>query len=38
MGRMGIPEDVANLAEFFAEELASFLSGEQLFVNGGGLT
>lgn len=35
MGRMGKPEDVANVAEFFAGELASFVSGQQLLVSGG---
>jgi len=37
MGRMGTPEDVANVAEFFAGELASFVSGQQLLVSGGAL-
>ncbi|WP_057940251.1 SDR family oxidoreductase [Algoriphagus resistens] len=35
MGRMGTPEDVANVAEFFAGELSSFVSGQQLLVSGG---
>ena len=35
MGRMGTAEDVANVAEFFAGELASFVSGQQLLVSGG---
>ena len=35
MGRMGTPEDVANVAEFFAGALASFVSGQQLLVSGG---
>lgn len=35
MGRMGTTEDVANVAEFFAGELSSFVSGQQLLVSGG---
>ncbi|MNQ12370.1 3-oxoacyl-[acyl-carrier-protein] reductase FabG [compost metagenome] len=35
MGRMGQVDDVANLAEFFASDLASFVSGQHLLVNGG---
>jgi 3-oxoacyl-[acyl-carrier protein] reductase len=37
MGRMGLPEDVADVAEFFASELSAFVSGQQLLVSGGGL-
>jgi len=37
MGRMGTVEDVANVAEFFASELSSFVSGQQLLVSGGAL-
>ncbi|MBC7935557.1 MAG: SDR family oxidoreductase [Rhizobacter sp.] len=37
MGRMGTPEDVANVAEFFAGELSSFVSGQQLLVSGGAM-
>jgi 3-oxoacyl-[acyl-carrier protein] reductase len=37
MGRMGTPEDVANVAEFFAGELSSFVSGQHLLVSGGAL-
>lgn len=37
MGRMGTPEDVANVAEFFASELSSFVSGQHLLVSGGAL-
>jgi 3-oxoacyl-[acyl-carrier protein] reductase len=36
MGRMGLPEDVADVAEFFASELSGFVSGQQLLVSGGG--
>jgi 3-oxoacyl-[acyl-carrier protein] reductase len=35
MGRMGDVDDVANLADFFASDLASFVSGQHLLVNGG---
>jgi 3-oxoacyl-[acyl-carrier protein] reductase len=35
MGRMGNVDDVANLADFFASDLASFVSGQHLLVNGG---
>ena len=35
MGRMGLPEDVANVAEFFAGNLSSFVSGQALLVSGG---
>ena len=34
MGRMGTLDDVANVAEFFAGELSSFVSGQHLLVNG----
>jgi len=34
MGRMGTLEDVANVAEFFAGGLSSFVSGQHLLVNG----
>ncbi|HTF17231.1 MAG TPA: SDR family oxidoreductase [Chryseolinea sp.] len=37
MERMGTPEDVANVAEFFAGELSSFVSGQQLLVSGGAI-
>jgi 3-oxoacyl-[acyl-carrier protein] reductase len=37
MGRMGTPDDVANVAEFFASELSGFVSGQLLMVSGGGL-
>lgn len=35
MGRLGEVEDVANVAEFFASDLSSFISGQHLLVNGG---
>jgi 3-oxoacyl-[acyl-carrier protein] reductase len=37
MGRMGTPDDVADVAEFFASDLSSFVSGQLLLVSGGGL-
>ena len=36
MGRLGTLTDVANLAEFIASDLASFVNGQHLLVNGGG--
>jgi len=35
MGRLAEVEDVANAAEFIASDLASFISGQHLLVNGG---
>ena len=35
MGRLAEVEDVANIAEFFAGELSSFVNGQHLLVNGG---
>lgn len=35
MGRLGSLEDVANLAEFFASDLSSFVNGQHLMANGG---
>lgn len=35
MGRLAEVVDVANAAEFFASDLASFISGQHLLVNGG---
>lgn len=37
MGRMGTPEDVADVAEFFASDLSGFVSGQLLLVSGGGI-
>jgi 3-oxoacyl-[acyl-carrier protein] reductase len=37
MGRMGTPEDAADIAEFFAGELSNFVSGQMLMVAGGGI-
>ncbi|OGX90043.1 SDR family oxidoreductase [Hymenobacter coccineus] len=35
LGRMAELEDVANVAEFFASALSSFVNGQHLLVNGG---
>ena len=35
MGRLAEVEDVANLAEFYASDLSSFVNGQHLLVNGG---
>jgi 3-oxoacyl-[acyl-carrier protein] reductase len=35
MGRLAEVDDVANIAEFFASDLSSFVSGQHLLVNGG---
>ncbi|WP_343671971.1 SDR family oxidoreductase [Chitinophaga sp.] len=35
MGRLAEVEDVANVAEFFASGLSSFVNGQHLLVNGG---
>lgn len=35
MNRLAEVEDVANVAEFFASDLSSFVSGQHLLVNGG---
>lgn len=37
MGRLAEVEDVANLAEFFASDLSSFVNGQHLLVNGGAM-
>jgi len=37
MRRMGTPDDVADVAEFFAGGLSSFVSGQLLLVSGGAL-
>lgn len=38
MGRLAVVDDIANVAEFFAGELSSFVSGQHLLLSGGGLT
>lgn len=35
MGRLGTPQEVANACLFLASELASFTTGQELFVTGG---
>jgi 3-oxoacyl-[acyl-carrier protein] reductase len=35
VGRMGVPEDVANAVSFLASEEASYITGQILHVNGG---
>ena len=35
LGRMGTPEDVANVALFLASDAASYITGQMLSVNGG---
>ena len=35
MGRLTTVDDVADIAEFFASDLAGFVSGQHLLVNGG---
>jgi len=35
LGRLGLAEDVANVAEFLASDNASFITGEHLLMNGG---
>lgn len=37
MGRLTSVNDVADIAEFFASDLASFVSGQHLLVNGGSI-
>ena len=35
LGRMGLPEDVANAVSFFCDDRAGFVTGQTLFVCGG---
>ena len=34
-GRVGIPEDIANLAVFLASDKSSFINGQTIYVDGG---
>ncbi|MEC5406572.1 SDR family oxidoreductase [Paraburkholderia sp. MPAMCS5] len=36
VGRIGVPDDVANAVEFFLSDKSSFVTGQNLFVCGGG--
>ena len=35
LGRLGYPEDIANVALFFASDLSNFVTGERLLATGG---
>jgi NAD(P)-dependent dehydrogenase (short-subunit alcohol dehydrogenase family) len=35
LGRIGLPEDIANLALFLCSELSSFITGETISIGGG---
>jgi NAD(P)-dependent dehydrogenase (short-subunit alcohol dehydrogenase family) len=35
LGRLGRPEEIANMALFLASDEASFVNGAELFVDGG---
>jgi NAD(P)-dependent dehydrogenase (short-subunit alcohol dehydrogenase family) len=35
LGRMGDPDDVANVVSFLASDESSFITGIELFVDGG---
>ena len=35
LGRLGVPEDIANLAVFLASDLAAWITGETFVIDGG---
>ena len=35
IGRIGVPEDIANAALFLASDLSSYITGQVIHVNGG---
>ncbi|MBV8452268.1 MAG: SDR family oxidoreductase [Deltaproteobacteria bacterium] len=35
LGRMGVPEDIANVVAFLASDAAGFITGQKLAINGG---
>jgi 3-oxoacyl-[acyl-carrier protein] reductase len=36
LGRIGVPQDIANLATFLASDRASWITGETYVIDGGG--
>ena len=37
MGRLGIPQELANLYAFLASEESSYITGQTFHINGGGI-
>ncbi|NEO49243.1 MAG: 3-oxoacyl-ACP reductase FabG [Moorea sp. SIO4A3] len=37
LGRLGLPEEIANMCTFLASDAASFITGQDIHVNGGAL-